>query len=115
MARDGSNRSSVWCGASLVCKGLFLLFVFVGLSIFIATIIFSFRGLVFLPVVSLRVLGWGLLLLFLLWFFYMLISWPWRRMHRHYEKEIARRRYARGEITRRQYLEIIKELKNTED
>ena len=77
--------------------------------------IFTVRGLVFLPVLSVRVLGWGLLLLFLLWLFYSLFSWPWRRMHRHYEKEIARRRYARGKITRKQYLEIIKDLKNTED
>lgn len=50
--------------------------------------------------------------LFLLWFLSWMFRWLWH--HRHWDEEreirILRRRYARGEISREEFLEMKKDL-----
>lgn len=61
---------------------------------------------------------WGLFwLLLLIWFFSWLFRGPrWHRHHGMYAspKEIVRARYANGEITKKQYAEMMKELEKSE-
>ncbi len=51
-------------------------------------------------------------LLFLLWFLSWIFRWPWHHGHWDGEREIRilRRRYARGEISREEFLEMKKDL-----
>ena len=57
--------------------------------------------------------GFFVLVWFLSWFFFR----PWRRRYWHWhaedEMEILRRRYARGEITRTQFMTMAKDLEKT--
>jgi uncharacterized membrane protein len=60
---------------------------------------------------------WILLILWIIWMIVRsLFGWSWHGGMRHGQgsaKRLARRRYARGEISRKEYLQIIKDLDDT--
>ncbi len=110
-------------GFSWLFKGLAVLFVFVGLAVFVSAVLYVVMNPGSMPFTA-SGFEWGWVwnvvgLLIFIWILVWLFRLPFRR-HRHWryyddEKGIARRRYADGEITRKQYLEIVKDLENTKD
>jgi uncharacterized membrane protein len=109
-------------GVNWLFKGLAVLFILVGLAAFISIILYAVRN-PGLPAFASTGFGWGWawnvigLLVFawvVLWLLRMLFHAGGWRGHGGGRRE-ARRRYARGEISRKQYLEIIKDLDRTRE
>ncbi len=117
MAREDSDDF-----VPMLFRGLIALFVFVCLAIFAGVVLF-----VLLPGALLLSAGLGwhaflgvIALIFFVWLFFWFFRMVFRGAHGHHrhgwyadERDIARRRYARGEITRKEYLAIIKDLDST--
>jgi uncharacterized membrane protein len=110
-------------GFSWLFKGLAVLLVFIGLAVFVSAVLYTLMNPGSIPFGSWNFSSgwiWNIVgLLIFIWFLSWLLRLPFRG-HRHWryyddEKGIARRRYADGEITRKQYLEIVKDLENTRD
>lgn len=104
-------------GPMLLFRGLFIMLVLIGLGAFVSSVVytvsnptmpmnyffsFSWIGQIVGAIVSI------LIIVFILRFLFGMGSYPlWD------EKAVARRRYARGRISRREYQEIVKELDRT--
>ena len=113
-------------GPTWLFRGLAILLVFVGLAIFVSAVLNTVLspGSITMPFMTFS-FGWSFIwniigLLFAIWillWIFRAISHPHRHWHYPYgdEKEIARRRYANGEINRKEYMEIVKDLESTKD
>ncbi|VVB77351.1 Uncharacterised protein [uncultured archaeon] len=111
-------------GMRLLFKGLAAMFVLIGLAIFVSVVVYAILRPGQIAVAPFD-FGWGFFwniigFLFTVWIVVWLIRLLFGGRHpRRYwgydEREIARRRYAKGRINRKEYLEILKDLDNTKE
>jgi uncharacterized membrane protein len=119
---DETNDGKKW-----LFRGLAICFVFIGLAIFISAILF-FGAKAGTPINAFTNFGWNsiwdvLVVVFIIWLVMSMLRWtlgvPWGRRHWHdhnsyeHDKSILRRRYVRGEITKKQYQDMLKDLDDT--
>jgi uncharacterized membrane protein len=107
----------------MLFRGLAALFFFVCFIIVVCVVLFFLVPGVLLAAwgVGWHVIGGIIALIFIIWVFSWFFRAVFRLPHGHHhhhdwgfdERNIARRRYARGEITRKEYLAIIKDLDDT--
>ncbi|MDE1869129.1 MAG: hypothetical protein KGH60_04165 [Candidatus Micrarchaeota archaeon] len=113
-------------GPRLIFKGLMILLILIGLAIFASAVISAARGGT--PIATMMSFGWGWVwniigIIFAIWILSWIFRWAfWGHPHRHYarhwwgdERTIARMRYAGGDITKKEYDEIIRNLNRTKE
>ncbi len=92
-------------------RGLAIMFVLIGIGILFNSGSVSSGGFVW---------NWGWFggifgFVFFIWIFTCIFGWPWGWRHRHHgyerdEKDVLKIRYAKGEISKKQYEIMMKDL-----